>query len=149
MSAEAQEPGTALEQRVAALEAGLERLQHPLMIAKAPPMSEEDAARFEKEFKDALATLGDSGFRHALPKIISSPPTVLDPETVRQLLRECVTVVKPGEVLFFTCPEHFTPSHVRDIQELLNWWLEHNAPDVRVMVLPHGEMAVAEAAEPA
>ncbi len=76
----------------------------------------------------------------------SSSLPVLDPETVRQLLRECVTVVKPGEVLFLTAgDQNWTPTQLREIQQSISGWLEHNAPDVRVLVLPHGEMAVAEA----
>ncbi len=75
----------------------------------------------------------------------SSSLPVLDPETVRQLLRECVTVVKPGEVLFWAAGDpNWTPTQIRAIQDVVNWWLDDNAPEVRVMVLPHGEMAVAE-----
>ena len=73
---------------------------------------------------------------------------MLDPDTVRQLLRESVTVVKPGEVLFFTAGDpNWTPMQIREIQDVVSGWLECNAPEVRVMVLPYGEMAVAEPAQ--
>ncbi len=75
---------------------------------------------------------------------LSSPPA-LTPDAVRQLLRECAAVVKPGEVLFFTCGDpNCTPRQIREIQAAADGWLQYNAPDVRVMVLPHGDMAVAE-----
>ena len=78
---------------------------------------------------------------------VSSLPNLLDPETVRHLLRECVTVAKPGEVLFFTFGDpNVTPNQIRDLQEAVSIWLEHNAPDVKVRVLPHGEMAISELA---
>ena len=78
--------------------------------------------------------------------LFSPSPPPLTPDEIRQLLRESVTVVKPGEVLFFTCPEDYTPTHVREIQEVVSMWLEYNAPDVKFLTLPHGEMAVTEAA---
>jgi hypothetical protein len=78
------------------------------------------------------------------PPSISSPP-LLDPETVRQLLRESVTIVKPGEVLFFSCGDpNVTPTQMRELQDFISMWLEYEAPDVKVLVLPHGEMAAAE-----
>jgi len=77
---------------------------------------------------------------HLLNPVTPSSPTVFD------LLRESVTVVKPGEVLFFTGPEYFTPTHVREVQDMIDWWLAENAPDVKAVVLPHGEFAAAEPA---
>ncbi len=134
-----------LEQRVAALEATVDRLLHPPVIAHSPPMSDEDAARFREEFEAAAKQFPQYEMR-LLP---SSLPNLPDPETIRHLLRECVTAVKPGEVLFFTAGDpNFTPGQIREIQDWVNSWLEYNAPDVRVLVLMHGEMAVAEAPEP-
>ena len=130
-----------LERRVAELEAAVERLSHPLTIAEAPVLSDEEAARFREEFEAAAKQFPQHEMR-----ILPSSLTVLDPEMVRQLLRESVTVVKPGEVLFFTCPEGFTPNQVREIQRFIDYWLETNAPDVKVLVLPHGKMAAAEPA---
>lgn len=140
MSADLEEPGTALEQRVAALEAALDELRHPLLVAEAPPLSEEETARFKAEF-EAAAKQFPSHLMRLLPL---SPPSLLSPETVRQLLRESVTVVKPGEVLFLVCPENRTADQIGEIQRAVSAWLEYNAPDIRVLVLPYGEMAVAE-----
>ena len=74
-----------------------------------------------------------------------SSPAPLTPDEIRQLLRESVTVIKPGEVLFFTAGDpNWTPTQLREIQDNISAWLEYNAPEVKVLVLPHGEMAVAE-----
>lgn len=131
-----------LERRVAELEAVVERLLHPVAVAEFPPLGDEDAAaaRFKKEFDDALRDFG-----HRPHVILPSSLTVLDPESVRQLLRESVTVVKPGEVLVLRCPEGWVPEQVREMHEGIRWWLEANAPDIRVVVIPHLDMAVAEA----
>lgn len=129
-----------LERRVAELEAVVERLMHPVAVAEFPPVSDEDAARFREEFDAALRDFGRRPHT-----IFPSSLTVLDPESVRQLLRESVTVVKPGEVIFLRCPEGWTPQQVREMHECVRWWLEANAPDIRAMVIPHLDMAVAEA----
>jgi hypothetical protein len=90
----------------------------------------------------------ESLFRPSLEQRMTALPSLLDPETVRALLRESVTVVKPGEVLFFTVADpNITPNQLREIQEMTDWWLERNAPEFRVMVLMAGEMAVAEPAQ--
>lgn len=138
MSSEVEQSGTALEQRVAALEATVDRLLTPVA---QPKLTDEQIAQFKEEFEATAA----EGFQHGRPLMPpSSLPNLLDPETVRQLLRESVTVVKPGEVLFFTCGDpNYTPAQMRDIQDHIGWWLAENAPDVKVIVLPHGEMAAA------
>ena len=130
-----------LEQRVAALEAAVERLEHPLGLVEAPPqpeLTDEQAA----ELREALETAATGAPR---PLIFSSLPDILSPEALRQLLRECVTVVKPGEVLFFSSGDpNMTPNQMRELQDFISWWLAENAPDVKALVLPHGEMAAAE-----
>lgn len=77
--------------------------------------------------------------------IAESSPAALTPDAIRQLLRESVTVVKPGEVLVLRCPEDWVPSQVSEMHDCVNWWLRENAPDIRAMVIPHLDMAVAEA----
>jgi hypothetical protein len=74
-------------------------------------------------------------------RILNAP---LNPDEVRQLLRECVTVVKPGEVLFFRCPDDWTVQQARDLHECVRWWLDENAPTVKVMIVPDVEMAVVQ-----
>lgn len=71
----------------------------------------------------------------------------LTPEVVRALLRETVTVVQPGEVVFFTCGDpDYTPGQIREIQEVITGWLEYHALGIKVLVLPRGEITVAEPA---
>lgn len=111
-----------------------------MAVAEFPPLSDEDAARFKEEFDAALRDFG-----HRPHVIAPSSLAVFDPESVRQLLRESVTVVKPGEVLVLRCPEGWVPERVREMHKSIRWWLEANAPDIRVMVIPHLDMAVAEA----
>jgi hypothetical protein len=66
----------------------------------------------------------------------------LTPGQVRQVLRECVTVVKPGDVLVLRCPGDWTAAQAAQMQDHARWWLEDNAPDVKILVVPHVEMAV-------
>ena len=140
MSADAEDPGTALERRVAALEATVDRLLQPPVIAEFPPMSDAEVARFREEFEAAVKQFPQHEMR-----LLPSSPRILDPEAVRQLLRESVTVVKPGEVLFFTVGDpNCTPNQLRELQYAVSGWLEDNAPDVKALILPHGEMAAAE-----
>lgn len=135
--------GTALEQRVAALEAAVDRLLVPVGIVSAP---EADLTPGQvAELQKALDEFAAHPVRHFEHRILPSPPNLLDPETVRQLLRESVTVIKPGEVLFFTAGDpNCTPNQIREMQDWINGWLEIYAPDVKALVLPHGEMAAAE-----
>ena len=67
---------------------------------------------------------------------------VLAPGEIRQLLRECVTVVAPGETLVLRCPESWTPEQAGMMQEIAAQWLGDYAPDVKVLVVPHLEIAV-------
>ncbi len=68
----------------------------------------------------------------------------LSPEEIRQLLRECVTVVKPGETLILRCPENWTPDQAREIQQRAAWWLQENAPHIKAMIIPPLEITVME-----
>jgi hypothetical protein len=105
----------------------------------APEWDAEQIARFQEEFEAAAKE-----FPLHQMRLLPSPPP-LTPDQVRQLLRESVTVVQPGEVLFFTVGDpDMRPTQIRAIQDVINWWLADNAPDVKVLVLPHGEMGVAE-----
>jgi len=68
----------------------------------------------------------------------------LTPDEIRQLLRECVTVVKPGETLVLRCPEGWTPDQAGEMQRHAARWLEENAPEVKVLIVPHLDMAVVQ-----
>jgi hypothetical protein len=61
----------------------------------------------------------------------------LSEDEVRHLLRECVTVVRPGEVLILRVgpPGVLTPNQLREYQESLNWWLVENAPGIKALAV--------------
>jgi hypothetical protein len=126
--------GRSLEERVAALE---EMAAHPLQMATAPELTEEQAREFEREFQGAL---GRAQKLHILP-----PHQPLSQDDVRQLLRECVTVVKPGEVLVIRVPG-LTPEQLYEYNEAVKRWLGDLAPGVRSLVTIGEELGVAEAA---
>jgi len=69
----------------------------------------------------------------------------LTEEEIRQLLRECVTVVKPGEVLVIRVPD-FTPEQLREYSDMVRWWLDENAPGVKCLITVGEELGVAEVA---
>lgn len=62
------------------------------------PMTPEQAQEFKAEFERSWAE------RKYEPLKILAPRPLLTPEIARELLRECVTVVKPGEVLAVRLP---------------------------------------------
>jgi hypothetical protein len=66
---------------------------------------------------------------------------VLTPETARALLRECVTVVKPGEMLVVRAPDWWTPGQAGEYQQ----YAQAVAGDAfRVLVVLGEELAIAE-----
>jgi hypothetical protein len=73
----------------------------------------------------------------------------LTEDEVRSLLRECVTVVKPGETLVIRGDPDWTPNQMREVQD----WLDHEVKwrplDFKILVVPGEELGVAEATEPA
>lgn len=69
----------------------------------------------------------------------------LTKDEVRQLLRECVTVVKPGEVLVIRGLENWTVQQMREVQDVLNAMHEHGLVPFRSLVVPGAELGVAEA----
>jgi hypothetical protein len=69
----------------------------------------------------------------------------LTPDEIRQILRECVTVVKPGEVLVVRVSPDCTPSQVREYQDSLNAVRAAGGITCEVLVLPAEELGVAEA----
>ena len=120
----------ALQGRIAALEAAL--------IApgiQPEEWTDEQVAEFKARFAEAAE-------RHEM-RLMPSPPT-LEPGQVRHLLAECVTVVKPGETLVLRCPEGWTPEQAEEIAEHVRRWVKANEADIRVLVVPHLDMAVVQ-----
>lgn len=117
--------GPGLEERVTALE---EMAAHPLRSVTPREISEEQAREFERDWQMAL---GKPQQLRVLP-----PRQPLTEDEVRQLLRECVTVVRPGEILVIQVSENFAPNQLREYQDSVTWWLRENAPDIKALVIP-------------
>lgn len=126
-------PVPALEDRVAALE---DLVAHPLMAADA------FTGEQEAELRASLDALGQDGkpFEYR----VLPPHPLLTPETARALLRECVTVVRPGETLIVRAHEHWTPQQVRELQDYADTVTEYRDLGVKILFVPGEEFAVAQ-----
>lgn len=116
-----------LEERVAALEA----LALPAVSAPGT-WTDEQVKEFEAAWAEAAGQ----------PPRWMPPRPALTQDEVRQLLSECVTVVRPGEILVLRAPEDWNPDQALQLQEYMGYWLAENAPDIKVMVIPPMEIAV-------
>jgi hypothetical protein len=95
----------------------------------------------EAEFKVAL---GEAA-KLPLPLRIMPEPPPLSPDEIRQLLRECITVVKPGETLIVRVPLTWTPDQVNRYSRIISDANEALELPFRTLVVPAGELSVAEA----
>jgi hypothetical protein len=129
-----------LEERVAALEARLAPFQ-VTYSSSWPALTEEETA----ELKDSMAEAAKLG---PLPRLRPPDPPPLTPGQVRQLLSECVTVVKPGEHLILRVPWSTTPTQVRELQDYVNDTAGLRDLPFNVLILPGDELAVAEPEQP-
>lgn len=129
-----------LEQRVAALE---EMAAYPLLAISAEEWTEEQ----QEEFRKALAegTGQAKPFRNSAWKVLPQRQP-LSKDDIRQLVRECVTVVKPGETLILRCGREWTPQQMREIQDMVDATAEWRGLGFKVLVVPADELGVAEAA---
>jgi hypothetical protein len=97
----------------------------------------------------SLTEAEKAGFTEALAearernryRILNAP---LNPDEVRQLLRECVTVVKPGETLVVRVPVSTPPHVVRELQELADYAQQEGMP-FPVLIVVGDELGIAEA----
>lgn len=137
MAAQYEQP-SGLEARVAALEAQLEDLAHPRISFAMPEFCEEDAARFREELEAAMKK----------PQLlrVATPVHMLSPEQVRLLLRECVTVVKPGETLVLRGRD-WTPNQVHEIQQVMDAMHEDGTIPFKVLAVFGDELGVIQAEE--
>ena len=99
----------------------------------------EQIEAFKAEFERSWAE------RKYEPLKVLPPRPLLTPETARELLRECVTVVRPGEVLVIRTSDGWTAEQVGEVQQYANWWLGYRGLDVSILFLPGEEFAVATA----
>lgn len=125
-----------LEERVAALE---EMIAHPPLwhiLPHVPELTAEQAA----EIRDsAEAALRAGPFEH---RVIPQPPP-LTPDEIRHLLRECVTVVKPGETLVIRGRD-WTPNQMRELQRVMDAWHEDGLILFRALIVPGDELGVVQ-----
>lgn len=123
-----------LEERVAALEAAL---TFPYTFAPSPSMTEAEVAELREAIEEVVK-LGPIA-HHVIP---SPPPLTRD--QVRCLLRECVTVVKPGETLVIRVPATWNPMQVREYAEAVYDRVEYLDLPFKAFVVTGDELAVAE-----
>jgi hypothetical protein len=125
-----------LEERVAALEEMLANPSRWLILPSWQPLTAEEEAGLRSDIEAALEA---GPYQHrVLPSV---PP--LTPEQVRYLLRECVTVVKPGETLVIRGRD-WTPGQVREIQDWMDAERESGRISFQVLAVIGDELAVAE-----
>jgi hypothetical protein len=116
----------ALEERVAALEAAL--------APQPAEWTDEQIAEFQREWDKVK-----DGPARFLP-----PPPLLGPDEVRALLRECVTVVKPGETLVVRAYPNTSPAQLRELQQAADVMCEARGLPFRVLVVYGEELTVVE-----
>jgi 2,4-dienoyl-CoA reductase-like NADH-dependent reductase (Old Yellow Enzyme family) len=68
----------------------------------------------------------------------------LTPEAARALLRECVTVVRPGETLVVRAPDWWTPEQVAEYQRYANAATADGGSPFKVLVVLGQELAVVQ-----
>ena len=112
---------------------------HAAMAPDLPAltMTDEEAAEFAERFAVYMA---ENSLNHRVIPLL--PP--LSPDQIRSLLRECVTVVKPGEVLVIRAPGDWTPNQLREYAEHLEYYAGEMG--IRAMVVAGDGLGVAEPA---
>ena len=106
-----------------------EAVARDMIILPDVLMSDEQVARF----RERLAAAKKEPF----------PPRFLTEDQVRQLLAECVTVVKPGETLVLRMGQEWAPSQLREVQEMLDEAIKWRELPFKAIVVPADELAVA------
>jgi hypothetical protein len=124
----------AIKERVAALE---ECILFPLRmyVPKWEPLTEAQ----EAEFKESIAKVAKE-----MPLRVTLEPRPLSLGDIHCILRECVTVVKPGETLVIR-DRNWTPSQMREIQQWMDADRESGRISFKVLVVPGDELGVVEA----
>lgn len=121
-----------VEDRLAAIETTLG--------LRVPEWTAEQVAEFEQAWAEASKQP---------PRLIEPfpPKLALTPEAARALLREYVTVVKPGETLVIRCPDWWGPAQVQEYQ---HWLDSHPAREgFRALAVIGEELGIAESKEDA
>jgi hypothetical protein len=122
-----------LEERVAALE---DLIRFPPQFVQSAAMSDDDVARFREKLDEEMRR---TPFTYrCLP-----PPPPLAPDEIRHLLRECATVVGPGETLVIR-DRNWTPNQVREIQRWMDDEYESGRIGFKVLAVIGEELGVAQ-----
>ena len=116
-----------LEDRVAALEMTADIASFP---SSWQELTEAEKAGFIAAIAEARQRVSH--------RILNAP---LTPDEVRQLVRECVTAVGPGETLVVRGRD-WTPSQVREVQDWMDADYESGRIDFRVLAVIGDELAV-------
>jgi hypothetical protein len=125
-----------LEERVAALEAAL---APAALMTSGESWTDEQVAEFGRLFDE---TMQQEPHSH---RVLCQPPP-LTPEQVRYLLRECVTVVGPGETLVIRGRD-WTPMQVREVQDWMDSEYGSGRISFRVLAVIGDELGVVHLAE--
>ena len=118
-----------LAARVAALEAAQDLASLP---SSWPDLTEAEKAGFTEALAEAKAR---NEYR-----ILNAP---LNPDEVRHLLRECVTVVKPGETLVIRGHD-WTPMQAYEVQRVMDAMTEDGTIGFKALVVGGDELAVVQ-----
>lgn len=113
---------------------------HENRLPRADPLGTPYEAA-QAKVRHELSVLQDQADR-ARMAAEAKPPTPLGPGELRALLRECVNVVEPGDVLVIRVPADYRADNLQALHELVEVWLAHNAPGVRALVVPAEEITV-------
>jgi hypothetical protein len=116
-----------------------QRIAAEMSIPADVPMTDEQAAEFRCAFNEAV------GADYRLQWVPPAP--VLTPENLETLVRECVTVVKPGETLVIRVPETWSPTNAQMYQERADEATGDGTIPFRVVVVIGAELGIAEAPE--
>ena len=104
-------------------------------VARLGPLTEEQEAELRRAFDATMQP-------RAAHRVIQQPPH-LSPDEIRQLLRECVTVVKPGETLVVR-GTNWTPAQTREIQQAMDEMHELGIVPFKALAVFGDELGVAE-----
>jgi hypothetical protein len=94
------------------------------------------------EFRERFAATMESGYQY---RVIPREQFTLD--EIRQLLRECVTVVKPGEALAVRMAG-LTPQQHREYQQAVTDWHERGDLPFQVFIFIGDELGVVRSSDP-
>jgi hypothetical protein len=123
-------PAPTVEERLAAIEA-------VLFDPPAVEWTDEALAGFREELDRLKA---DGGHRTR----ILPPRPLLTPETARELAREYVTILKPGEVLAVRVPDTWTDRQAHETSVRIDEIIALRDLGITVLLLPGEEFAVAQ-----